>query len=316
MAELQVETVTWCPACGSAELKPWRTVRSTSRAEVAPPLVYVVCQGCGAAVLRDRVLERHLGALYADDYEPYVSNGPPRASRSRPRAVQRLVEALLANPAQRACDALYAEPLGDGRLVDFGCGNPAFLTRARGLGWDPIGVDFPESVLANIRAAGFTAHSVDEARSVLQPASVDVIRMNHVVEHLYDPRDTLAWLRGLLRPGGVLHVAVPNPAGISARLFRQHWMGMEPRHVVLYPPRTLERLLVELGFDRVSVSYESLSKDLVRSAGFFAVRNREGAVGEAMAWADNRVAARLLRPVASLAARLHLADRYHAFARA
>lgn len=45
---------------------------------------------------------------------------------------------------------------------------------------------------------------------LFQPETFDLIRLNHVLEHLNDPVGYLAMIRNWLRPDGVLYVEVPN----------------------------------------------------------------------------------------------------------
>jgi len=70
----------------------------------------------------------------------------------------------------------------------------------------------------------------------------------HVLEHLRDPAQQLAAARRLLRPGGVLIVAVPNAASLQARLFGERWLALDlPRHLTHLTPGALRTRLDELG---------------------------------------------------------------------
>jgi SAM-dependent methyltransferase len=73
--------------------------------------------------------------------------------------------------------------------------------------------------------------------------------MHHVLEHVHDPRAALAWCRRVLRPDGLLSIAVPNPAGLGHRVFGACWRGLEPpRHLSLFEASALRALLAEAGF--------------------------------------------------------------------
>jgi hypothetical protein len=74
--------------------------------------------------------------------------------------------------------------------------------------------------------------------------------MFHVLEHLTDPRLCLKSVRGLLQPGGILILQVPNISSIQARLFGNFWYGLDvPRHVVNYTSKALGFLLRDAGFE-------------------------------------------------------------------
>jgi SAM-dependent methyltransferase len=78
----------------------------------------------------------------------------------------------------------------------------------------------------------------------------------HVLEHLDDPRAALARLHGWLDPGGLLLVAVPNPASLQARIAGAAWMHWDvPRHRVHLTPRGLTALLESTGFELVRVEH-------------------------------------------------------------
>jgi SAM-dependent methyltransferase len=78
----------------------------------------------------------------------------------------------------------------------------------------------------------------------------DAVVLNHVFEHIPEPRELLGELREVLKPDGILYMAMPNERSVAARLFRKYWIGSDvPRHYYLYGPATLSRLLAEEGFE-------------------------------------------------------------------
>lgn len=136
-----------------------------------------------------------------------------------------------------------------GRLLDVGCG-PAFLMEAaRERGWRCTGVDPSPFSVARARSLGFDAHEGLLEEAGFQPGTFDAIAMLQVVEHLPDPRPLLAECRRVLRQGGALLVATPNPASLLARAKREgfnYWIP--PMHCAWYTPAALERLLQKAGF--------------------------------------------------------------------
>jgi SAM-dependent methyltransferase len=71
-----------------------------------------------------------------------------------------------------------------------------------------------------------------------------------VIEHLHDPLTMLLECRRVLKPGGTLVIATPNSASLGHRTFKSDWVSLDPpRHLVLFDPPTMRRLLDEAGFD-------------------------------------------------------------------
>jgi SAM-dependent methyltransferase len=78
--------------------------------------------------------------------------------------------------------------------------------------------------------------------------SFDAIVIWHVLEHLMEPRRTLAEAARCLRPGGTLVVAVPDAAGLPARLGRSAWLGLDvERHLYHFTAPVLAELITGQG---------------------------------------------------------------------
>ncbi|HZG93167.1 MAG TPA: class I SAM-dependent methyltransferase [Mycobacteriales bacterium] len=133
---------------------------------------------------------------------------------------------------------------GPGRLVDVGCGDGTFLASARTAGWNVAGTELNPALP---RSLGLRIER--DLAELADLAPFDVATMWHSLEHLTDPRASLAQLRGMLRPGGTLLVAVPDAGGWQARAFGGAWLHLDvPRHLFHFDRRSLTGLLTSLGF--------------------------------------------------------------------
>jgi predicted SAM-dependent methyltransferase len=59
-----------------------------------------------------------------------------------------------------------------------------------------------------------------------------------VLEHVHQLNETLTQLVNLLKPGGVLLIAVPNVESLDAQHYRQDWAAYDvPRHLYHLRPK-------------------------------------------------------------------------------
>jgi SAM-dependent methyltransferase len=147
-----------------------------------------------------------------------------------------------------------------GALLDIGCGEGTFLEAAAKRGFRVMGTERGAAAERARRANIDVRSSLEEAR---ENGSFDAITMWHTLEHFTSPRDVVASAASLLRDGGVFIAAVPNARGLQALAFRQSWFHFDvPRHLFHFGPRSLERLLVEVGFRIERWYHQELEYDL------------------------------------------------------
>ena len=271
---IETEILTRCPCCDRTDTDPWCFATDLLLATTTQTYEYHRCRGCSVLYLAVRPRESEAGRMYPSDYHPYASEerdgenveDDPRSPSSNPR-IPASTTARIKKLLNWRIPRDYKK-LGKGDVVlDFGCGAGKFLDRMRARGCATTGMDFSPHALAAVAKGGHLALPVStEGWGKVPLSSVDFVRMNHVVEHLYHARETFDHIRERMKPGGILHIAVPNPNGFSAFLFRRYWHGLDcPRHIILYPPATLGELLADCGFSVTSIVQETLAKDYIRS---------------------------------------------------
>jgi len=129
-----------------------------------------------------------------------------------------------------------------GRHLDFGCGPGDYVVFARSHGWDSAGVEFSEASAAEGRGRGLTVYTESQLDAI-PDGSVDLVTMNHSLEHVFDPATTLRTMAAKVRPGGTVYVEVPSLDCPDFRLFGGSFMGA-PVHIQYFDDGNM-RLLGE-----------------------------------------------------------------------
>ena len=141
---------------------------------------------------------------------------------------------------------------GPGRLLDVGCGFGHFVRWATDHGWDAWGADFDPWARERTVVPGRVRADVSEFDDPF-----DVVTLWDVLEHVCNPIDFAAGLRGRLVSGGRLLVGSPNFDALKLRwpLLRRdparfHDLVRPEEHVVQFTEAGLMMALERAGYGR------------------------------------------------------------------
>ncbi len=180
-----------------------------------------------------------------------------------------------------------------GRLLDIGSGRGELLQTAESLGWSVTGIE-PSASFARFAES----HSGAEIRREpfeqcgFEDGYFDCVVLAAVLEHLYNPDETISEVSRILRRGGALFVDVPNEGALYFRvgnlyqkLRGRDWVvnlapTFSPFHVFGFSPRSLTALLGK---------YNLQSRYTRIYPGRAMVPSRPGMVAELERWAANAV---------------------------
>ena len=92
------------------------------------------------------------------------------------------------------------------------------------------------------------------ARSAPTLGNFDAVHLNNVLEHVPNPLRVIRLARGLLAPGGLICLNVPNDftpfqAGARAALSLPEWWVAPPHHLNYFDFESLSQLIVSQGFE-------------------------------------------------------------------
>jgi SAM-dependent methyltransferase len=235
-----------CAACTSAVLLPHLEV-ADARAEDLIPTTdrfgaalgdIVRCPACSHMQLDRFPSEAELGEAYGEaESEDYVEE------EAGQRATARMALERIERFAPRA-------PGGAPALLDLGCWVGFLLAEARERGWDTLGVEPSEFASSYARdRLGLDVVRADLFDADLGGRRFHAVAMGDVIEHLPRPDDALDRMAGLLEPGGIVYLALPNAGSRLARRMGARWWSVIPTHVQYFTRPSLLTLLRRRGWE-------------------------------------------------------------------
>jgi SAM-dependent methyltransferase len=245
LTKFSAHNILSCPACGSSVKKPWlRKVVAGVKFNLDK------CCACGTGYVNPQPSAESLKYIYS-----CIGHGS-KSLTSLDKVMASEVEFPNSTvDAQRMVD--YAKKLlgpikeGQAKALDIGAGYGFFSRAALEQGFQVIAVN-PASAENRIfkQLNGFEPiplffEEVDFGRE-----RFDLVILSQVLEHLLDPFQVLVKVRNLIKPEGVIAIAVPNVDAILIKILksRSSFLGL-PDHIIHFSRKGLSAILQRAGFD-------------------------------------------------------------------
>lgn len=162
------------------------------------------------------------------------------------------------------CDRLFRSVVPrttEGRFIDVGSGLGQWLIYFHEeFGYEVVGVDSSPAACnlarRNLDLAGVDAEILcsDILTAPLEQASFDVVYSGGLVEHFDDPMPIVERISGLVKPGGIHIVSVPNLSSLYWLIRRRLNPAVESEHRKITPDM-LRLMLERSGMADVTVRY-------------------------------------------------------------
>jgi SAM-dependent methyltransferase len=290
-----------CPGCGTNAGEAPALLRGRDRLTGAPGAFDVLgCPACGLAFTSPRLRPEDFALYYPQSYSAYEPNVGERPSLGERLGSLQRQAIVRFGPYRRIWKRR------PGRLLDVGCGTGDLAAIFARRGWSAAGIEPSAEAARHARAIGVEAVAGTLADAPWEDGSFDAVLFNHSLEHIPEPAEALAEAARLLRPGGLLAIAVPNFGSWHRRFFGSAWFQLDlPRHLQHFDRDSLSTLVEAAGLRPVEVSAATMRPSPLGSAQYATLgRLRfEGRGFRLLAWA--------LAPLLFLSDRLFEGDCLH-----
>lgn len=243
-----------CILCGSSDFK-FRFFSKDRMFDLPGEFIVKKCNKCSLVFLdpqpSQNLLKKHYPSFNYYSYERRKMRGLFEILREylfkhyySPNILSFLISTIIQNvPA-------IPSYVKSGRVLDIGSGDGDTLFTLKELGWDTYGLDIDPRAVETANKRGIkTKLGTFEELSKYPDNYFDAIRLYHVIEHLDDPSFCLSLIRKKLKKTGELLIGTPNIDSLVSKLFKSYWYNLDtPRHLFLFTPSTLKKLLNKNNF--------------------------------------------------------------------
>jgi 2-polyprenyl-3-methyl-5-hydroxy-6-metoxy-1,4-benzoquinol methylase len=168
--------------------------------------------------------------------EKYISHTD--ATKSLMDKVYQFVKKININHKLNLINSL---PKEEKKLLDVGCGTGDFLAACKKNGYQISGVEPNDR--ANKIAIKKTEEYVFKNLVDINESKFDVITLWHVLEHVPNLKDYIIQIKSLLKPNGILIIAVPNFKSFDANYYKQYWAAFDvPRHLWHFSKKSIQTI--------------------------------------------------------------------------
>ena len=210
---------------------------------------FVKCSGCGHVYLNPRPLRTSADKIYPSDY--YTMTG--RHTSSNSKLIASMKDFVIQRRLSFCKDILKSEA----KILEIGCGDCSLLItlKKRYPTASVAGVDIsiPKESKDQCTKLGILLFESSIEETELKENYYNIVIMNQIIEHLWDPVLVIKKIHAALCSGGIISIETPNLDGYDRRFFaKSFWGGYYfPRHFNLFSFNTLSSLLKKIGFTSI-----------------------------------------------------------------
>ncbi len=234
-----------CPVCGAEN---WKLIFDCKDFSISQQQFSIAeCENCSLRITVGAPDKESIGPYYKS--EEYISH--TNTNKGFINQLYQWVRKYMLSKKRKLIEDVSGKKVG--ALLDYGSGTGAFVRYMKQAGWISTGIE-PDADARKVAAEQFqiTLLEAGELQN-LQSSQFDVITLWHVLEHIHDLQRTIQKLKDLLKPDGVLIIAVPNYTSLDAYHYGPYWAAYDvPRHLYHFSPYSMEQLMKNNGLRVIS----------------------------------------------------------------
>jgi SAM-dependent methyltransferase len=222
-----------CKICGSDEVHLFLKTQDYFLTNEAFDLIK--CDQCGYIATYPVPANEDLGKYY--DSKNYLSH-----TAAQKGMLNRMYQILRSLNIKRKYNHIVKYKQ-NGNILDIGCGTGELLNYFSTHKWKATGIE-PNAEARTFGTYSYQLDIKDESElKNLTLEQYDVISMWHVLEHVPDINHRIEQIKKLLKPDGIIVIALPNINSYDAIKYGRFWAGLDvPRHLHHFSPNSFNEL--------------------------------------------------------------------------
>ena len=228
-----------CPSCGSEKSNLFLQAPDYRISQL--DFEIHSCWNCGLHYTKAVPSADTIGSFYkADSYDSHRVDNKSLISR-----IYRMVRKI--NVAKKI-KWIHRYNSKRGLVVDYGCGLGHLVSELKNQGYNAQGFEIDADVRALSRETlNLEIHPLEDFH-LLDEASISVITMWHVLEHVYELNSDFQHIVDKLADDGAIFIAVPNFKSYDAKFYKKEWEAYDlPRHLYHFDNESIKRFCSRFG---------------------------------------------------------------------
>ncbi|MGV8150738.1 MAG: class I SAM-dependent methyltransferase [Candidatus Woesearchaeota archaeon] len=305
-----------CPICESKKISFLMNSKDRLHA-IKGTFTLWKCSQCSLVFLNPRPSPKLLNTHYPKEYHAYASYPDTKKNNlaiylynlyfgPNNSSISTLLQRIIFIPAKHLLRGTLVR--SGTKILDVGCGSGAFLYKMKKLGMKTYGVEPSLEGCKTAKKMGLDVRVGSVEDQNFPSNYFDVITLNHVYEHVNDPRKTLRELKRILKKGGILIMAFPNTSSLQFKTFGKYWASIDsPRHLHIYSPKTIRHLSKIEKFPLEKIRYISFPFGIQASTSYIINRNKNIPI-EKQKFAMSKLMYLMIFPIVYLLDFMHIGD--------